>query len=67
MSPAQRWIWVSLPSATFAIGIENGKVVNTCPYMWKIIHHVIKSDDERSVAEFLKGKNAYVEEMNPGE
>jgi hypothetical protein len=65
MSVPQRWLWVSLPTATFAIGIENGKVVSTCPYMWKLIHHAIKSDDETAVAEFLKKKNAYVEEMNP--
>lgn len=58
-----RWIWVSLHYATFAIHVKDGKVVDTGPYMWKLIHKVIKSADEEAVADYLKRRGAYIEEM----
>ena len=47
-----RWIWVALPSATFAIAVKDGRVVAAPPYAWKIING-LGSDEERAVAGHL--------------
>lgn len=46
--PAARWIWVSLPRATFALIIADGKVVDAAPYGRRYLGW-----DERKAAEAL--------------
>lgn len=48
-----RWIWVSLPHATFAIGTHDGLVVSAAPIArWAI------GKDEREVANYFRRRGA---------
>jgi hypothetical protein len=55
--PATRWIWVSLPYATFGVGVRDGKVVECAPYCRRLMLR-IGSDDERVVAAWLREHGA---------
>lgn len=48
-----RWVWVSLPHATFAIVVADGLVVDAAPIArWTI------GRDERDVAEYFRRRGA---------
>ena len=48
-----RWIWVSLPHATFAVITKNGKVVDAAPIArWTV------GRDEREIADYYRRKGA---------
>lgn len=49
--PDDRWIWVSLPRATFAVLVAGGKVVDVAPYGRRIVP---PGTDERAGAEKLR-------------
>lgn len=48
-----RWIWVSLPYATFALASRDGRIVETAPIArWSL------GKDESFVADFYRKKGA---------
>jgi hypothetical protein len=48
-----RWIWVSLPYATYGIAVANGRVVDAAPIArWMV------GKDERECAAWLRRKGA---------
>ena len=48
-----RWIWVSLPWATFGIAVEGGRVVDAAPIArWAI------GRDEREIAAYYRRRGA---------
>ena len=48
-----RWIWVSLPHATFALGTHAGRVVSAAPIArWTV------GKDEREVANYFRRRGA---------
>lgn len=47
--PGDRWIWVSLPYATFAIITNGGRVVDAAPIARKSVGR-----DERAVAAYYR-------------
>ncbi|GAA0853560.1 hypothetical protein GCM10009525_83520 [Streptosporangium amethystogenes subsp. fukuiense] len=48
-----RWVWVSLPYATLALAVRDGRVVDAAPIArWSI------GKDERQVADFYRRKGA---------
>lgn len=51
--PDARWIWVSLPRATFALIIHGGRVVDAAPYGRRYIGW-----DEHKAAAALRGAGA---------
>lgn len=53
VDPADRWIWVSLPRATFGIVIRDGRVVDGAPYARGRGLRLVEMD-ERAAAEKLK-------------
>lgn len=58
-----RWLWVSLPYATYGIRIENGRVAEAAP-----IAHWMIGKDEHTVMAWLFKKNArliWLQEENP--
>jgi hypothetical protein len=60
--PAKRWIWVSLPYATFGIAVSAGVVVEAAPIArWTL------GRDEREVAGYFRRRGAemWPEEMWP--
>jgi hypothetical protein len=57
-----RWIWVSLPQATFAIITHHGKVVEAAP-----IAQWLVGKDEREVAKYLRSKGAVFRPLDPYE
>ncbi|UBU10014.1 hypothetical protein [Nonomuraea gerenzanensis] len=48
-----RWIWVSLPWATFALVVSGGRIVDAAPIARKSI-----GCDERQVAAYYRSKGA---------
>lgn len=51
----RRWVWISLPYATYGIAVEDGKVVDAAPIArWMI------NKDERECADWVRGKGARV-------
>lgn len=55
---ADRWIWVSLPYATFGLGIAGGRVVDAAPIArWAI------GRDERQVAAYYRKRGAEFREV----
>lgn len=49
----ERWIWVSLPYATYGIAVAGGRVVDAAPIAgWMV------GRDERYVADWLRRKGA---------
>ncbi|MFB4265259.1 hypothetical protein [Nonomuraea sp. GTA35] len=56
----ERWIWVSLPQATFAVVTKNGRVVDAAPIAQWLI-----GKDEREVAKYLRGKGAVFVPLDP--
>jgi hypothetical protein len=49
----KRWIWVSLPWATFAIAVQNGRIVDGPPYAWAVVRKL--GNDERKLAAHWQG------------
>ena len=50
---SERWVWVSLPYATFGIAAENGVVVDAAPIArWAV------GKQERFVADYFRRKGA---------
>jgi hypothetical protein len=58
----RRWIWVSLPYATFGLAVADGKVVEAAPYCWGVMRK-IGSQDERVVAAWLRERGAVFAEV----
>jgi len=56
-----RWVWVSLPYATFALGIKDGHVVEAPPIAWRTLQWL--GTDERLVAPYLLRKGAVIREL----
>lgn len=53
MNDTARWVWVSLPYATFGLRVENGQVVAAAPIArWTI------GKSERYVADYYRRKGA---------
>jgi len=52
----ERWIWVSLPCATFALGVKDGVVVDAPPYAWEIMQRT--GTDQQAVAAYLRRRGA---------
>lgn len=56
-----RWIWVSLPYATFALAVEAGRVVQAAPIAgWAI------GQPEHRVADFYRRRGAEFRELDGG-
>lgn len=56
-----RWIWVSLPYATFALAVANGRVVDAAPIArWSI------GRPEREVATYYRQRGAVFEPLPRG-
>lgn len=53
--PDDRWIWVSLRSATFAVVVSGGRVVDVAPYGRRL---GLAGMDERAAAAKLKAMRA---------
>jgi hypothetical protein len=52
-TPPERWIWVSLPHATFAVVVQGGRVVDAAPIArWAV------GKSERQVADYFRRKGA---------
>jgi hypothetical protein len=61
LTHADRWVWVSMEYATFALGITNGRVSDAPPIArWAI------GQDERRVAGFYRAKGAVFRDL-PGD
>jgi hypothetical protein len=60
MADAPRWIWVSLPYATFALVVAGGRVVDAAPIARKSIGH-----DERQVADYYRRRGAIFQPLPP--
>jgi hypothetical protein len=57
---AERWIWVSLPHATFGLAVANGRVVDAAPIArWAI------GKDESRVAAYFKRRGAQFRALEP--
>lgn len=48
-----RWIWVSLPYATFGIAVRDGKVIDAAPIARRSIGR-----EERRVADYYRRRGA---------
>ncbi|MFI7470549.1 hypothetical protein [Nonomuraea sp. NPDC049646] len=55
-----RWIWVSLPQATFAVITRDGLVVDAAP-----IAQWLVGKREREVAAYLRRKGAVFKPLGP--
>lgn len=54
----ERWIWVSVSYATFALCVRNGRIVEAPPIArWAI------GRDERDVADFYRRKGAIFRDL----
>lgn len=51
VQPSDRWIWVSLPRATFAVIVAGGQVIDVAPYGRRIVP---PGTDERAAADKLR-------------
>ncbi len=60
--PAGRMIWVSLPRATFALVVDDGRVVAAAPYG----RHYIGQDEHRAAARLRAAGAALVPLDPPG-
>jgi hypothetical protein len=58
--PGERWIWVSLPYATFALVVSGGRVVDAAPIARKSIGR-----DERQVAAYYRRRGASFAPLPP--
>lgn len=56
--PDARWIWVSLPRATFALIVKDGRVVDAAPYGRRYLGW-----DERRAAAALKRAGAVLQPL----
>lgn len=55
-----RWAWVSLPHATFAVGVRDGRVVDTAPIArWAL------GKSWRECASYWQRKGARFAELHP--
>jgi hypothetical protein len=52
VSGQSKWIWVSLPYATFGILVDGGKVIDAAP-----IANWMKGKDTHSIREWINKKN----------
>jgi Domain of unknown function (DUF4326) len=57
-----RWVWVSLTKATFALCVRNGRVTDGPPYAQAIIRR-LGTDDWRAVAGYLVQRKAVFAEL----
>lgn len=58
----KRWIWVSLPYATFGLAVQDGVVVDAPPIArWTI------GRDERGVAGYYRRRQAKITALDPRE
>jgi len=55
-----RWIWISLPHATFGIAVAHGRVVDAAPIArWTI------GRDEREIADYFRRRGARIVPLDP--
>jgi hypothetical protein len=57
-----RWIWVSLPHATYGLAVDGGKVVTAAPIGWWAV-----GKDEQYVADYLRRRGARLVPLDPRE
>lgn len=56
----ERWVWVSLPYATFGLAVAGGRVVDAAPIArWAI------GKPERQVAAYYRRKGAQLVPLDP--
>lgn len=60
MKPVDRWVWVSLPYATFGLGIRQGVVVEAAP----IARRYALGKPERQVADHYRRKGAVFQTLD---
>lgn len=58
----ERWVWVSMKHATFAVAVRDGKVVSAPPIAWKMIRR-LGSDDWRVFAADCQKRKAVFAEL----
>lgn len=58
-----RWIWVSLPWATFALVAQDGKIVDGPPIAQRVIRDL--GADERAVAAYYRRRGAEFRPLPP--
>lgn len=58
----RRWIWVSLPYATFALAVEDGIVVEAAPIARKSVGR-----PEREVAAWYRSRGAAFRDLPDGQ
>jgi hypothetical protein len=60
---SERWVWVSTPSATFALCVRDGHVVDAPPYGWSVVRR-LRTSDWRIIARWLQQRGAVFAELD---